>query len=183
MNIITTQRTNQTFLAGLETQVGKLADHVEEVDDHLRGVAGESLDTRTVILEREGKAHWNELRAHGNLLRQISSQVAEIKDELSGFKIQKGIAEGTEHVHEKNKGEKREWYKTFWLPIILAALGAAGWFGQYVVTNREEVRGWFERERLDPVKMRAQIEKDKRGPRGKAVKKKLKEIEREASGE
>jgi hypothetical protein len=48
------------------------------------------------------------------------------------------------------------------------------------VTHPADVKAFFTPERMDADKIAEQIEKDKKGPRGKAVRKKLREIEKQA---
>jgi hypothetical protein len=151
MNIITTQRTNQQALATMEIEIGKLSEHVEEVDDHLRGVTGESLDARIVILERLVRdAHTNELRAHGNLLRQISSQftaldrsvitqIGDLKAELGKLQFQKSMEEES----DKSKTERfKEWMK-LWGSTIIAVISFATAATTVVLENWDKISTSF----------------------------------------
>ncbi|PYS91484.1 MAG: hypothetical protein DMF62_02415 [Acidobacteria bacterium] len=163
MNLITAQRTTQQALASIEIHVGKLSDHVEEVDDHLRGVAGrESLDARVAIIEHEQTQH-------GRLLSRIVDQLDDIQADVSKLTIRRAVSKEVDT-------EKTEWYKSFWLPIILALLAGAGWLGQYGITHKEEVAAFFKWEPKSAARLRAESEKEKRGPRGKAVREKERKL-------
>ncbi len=174
MNLVTAQRTNQQGMANLEIQVGKLADHVEEVDDHLRGVAGrESLDTRVTLLERE-------FQMHGTLLQRISEQVAampslinELKEDVSTLKITRAIID---RVDLGRTELFKEWLR-FWGPIIIATLALVVPLAKLAVD-----KGYFARtiQYKPDERLRNEIEADKKGERGKAVRQKLADIERTA---
>lgn len=175
MNVVTTLRTNQQDLAKMETEIVRLADHVEEVDDHLRGVAGESLDTRVAILEREVKAAGNEIRAYGGLLRDLNKQLSEIENDVRSFKLHKAISSEA----EATKTERfKEWLK-FWGPIVIASLSLAPQAAKVVANSWEKLRHVPNAEYRPDEKLRKEIEADKKA-RGKAVKKKLKDLEQAA---
>ena len=192
MNLVTAQRSSQTALAEVKIQLGKLEDHVEEVDDHLRGVAGrESLDTRVRLLEKEFEMHGVMLRRISDQFTQLHNQstahhaelqtsIQEIKQDVSTIKIAKAIT-------EKSEGTKTErflaWLK-FWGPIIALILTGLGGSLLYVADNFERMRGWFKHptpaetvERLNGT-----IAAERKGPRAKVVKKKLADIEEEIEG-
>lgn len=123
MDLITTQRTNQQVLATMEIELGKIQEHVEEVDDHLRGVAGrDSLDTRVTLTEKD-------LVQHGVMLHRISDQfthlqsmihqqLGDIKAELGKLQFQKSMADEV----EKTKTDRFMAWLKFWGPIILASI-------------------------------------------------------------
>lgn len=174
MNLVTTQRTIQQDLAKMETENVRLAEHVEEVDDHLRGVAGESLDTRVVILERESKAYGNELLAYGGLLRDLNKQLNDLQSDMHSFKIRKDISSEA----EASRTERfKEWLK-FWGPIVIASLALAPQAGKFVVNFWEKSRAVPPAEYRPDERLRKQIEADKKGARGRAVKRKLAALER-----
>jgi hypothetical protein len=123
MDLITTQRTNQQVLATMEIELGKIQEHVEEVDDHLRGVAGrDSLDTRVTLTEKD-------LVQHGVMLHRISDQfthlqsmihqqLGDIKTELGKLQFQKAMQDEA----EKSKSDRfKEWMR-LWGSTIAAIL-------------------------------------------------------------
>lgn len=173
MNLVTAQRTNQQVLTSLEIQVGKVQDHVEDVDEHLRGVAGQpSLDTRVAIME-------NEIRAHGVLLRHISDQfgglekllskdMAEIKAELSAIKMMDAMQEKA----EQTKSERfKEWLK-FWGPIVLATLALIVPLAKLTFDNWEKIEAAFSKKydaKTNVDRWMSEIEKRKRDPKTKLL--------------
>lgn len=176
MMLVTAVRESQRGIAKLEIEVGKVTDHVEDVDDHLRGVAGkESLDTRVTIVEKE-------FEMHGVLLRRISEQFTslhklmdELKHDVSTFKIRREIGKESEGT----RLERLKAWLSFWGPIIALV------FGLVVPVGTEVFKHW---DKLFPArsvqykpddKLRKEIEADKKGARAKTVKKKLEAIEKE----
>lgn len=163
MNLVTAERTDQQELSVMKTQVGKLIDHVEDLDDYLRGVAGEeSLDNRVVLLERESTANHV-------LLRQIKRQLEDLKDIVSGMQIQSAISQGTD-------AKQRNWFMaklTFWGPIIIASLGLI-----VPLTKIACDQFSFDQAVYRPDdRLRRQIERDKKSQRARDVQKKVREIE------
>ncbi len=164
MNLVTTQRTNQQELAKIDVELGKLSDHVEDVDDHLRGVAGQdSLDTRVTILEKE-------FQMHGALLRRISEQfgglhklMEQLKEDVSTIKITKAITEKTDGTRTERL---REWLK-FWGPIIIASLALVIPLAKLGFDHWDVIQGFIRHEqKVDPVGQ--MIEKAKH-PKGKKI--------------
>lgn len=159
------RREDDSRLAKLEIEVSKLADHLDEVDDHLRGVAGhDSLDTRVTVLEKE-------FQMHGALLRRISDQFSGLHTMIDGMKHALSKIEISREIGgevEKTRVDRlKEWLR-FWAPIIALILTIA-------FDNREMFRP-------DPkyrpdARLRKQIEADKRSQRAKMVKKKLEALE------
>ena len=152
MNLVTTQVTNQNEIAKLDIAVGELADHVDEVDEHLRGVGGkESVDTRVTVMEKD-------VFQHGVLLRRISDMADQ---------------------RDVGRAERfKEWLK-FWGPIIIATLALVG--PKVTFNNWNKLTSFLRNDEYRPdERLRKQIEADKKGQRGKAVKKKLAELERAA---
>lgn len=163
MNLITAERTDQQELTAMKSEVVKLADHIEDLDDYLRGVTGnESLDNRVVLLERESTGNTT-------LLRQIKKEIEGLKTQISDLKIYSAINLGTEEKRS-NKLFK------FWLPIILAIIAMIIPFTKMACDRAESVANNVEY-RPDE-RLRRQIEADKKSQRGKAVQKKLKELEK-----
>lgn len=165
MNLVTTQRTSQQDLAKLETEVTQLAEHVEEVDDHLRGVAGkESMETRVTVMEKE-------VFQHGVLFPAFAKHVGALEKDLETIKIHRGIAEKL----DVGKLERfKEWLR-FWGPIIIASMV---WIGPMA---RVVMRYWSKPVNIEyrmDERLRKEIEADKRSTRKKAVDKKLADIER-----
>lgn len=175
MNLVTSLRTNQVAMEGLEKEVAKLGDHVEDVDDHLRGVGGrESLDTRVTVMEKD-------VFQHGVLLQQIAKHfgsletlVAEIKADLSTIKLHRTILKETEATR---MDRLREWLK-FWGPIILATLALIVPLAKMVFESLDKVTFFAGNVQYRPdERLRKQIEADKRSARGKAVRKRLADLE------
>jgi hypothetical protein len=179
MSLVTATRESQRGLAKLEIEVGKLTDHVDEVDDHLRGVSGrDSLDTRVAVLEKE-------FEMHGVLLRRISDQVSSLytsteglRSDMARFKIKKEI------VEDVNRGRTerfKEWLK-FWGPIIIASLALIVPLAKLTFDNWDKIKPFFHQERQTVQSVEREIEKERRGPRGRAVRKKEAELEKAAEG-
>lgn len=164
MNLVTAERTDQQDLGVIKTQVSKLSDHVEDLDDYLRGVAGEeSLDNRVVLLERESTAN-------SVLLRQIKRQLEELKETVAGIKIDSAISHGTDE-------RQRSWLSTklgFWGPIIITAIGLVVPLSRIAC---DRVRSLEDTEYRPDERLRRQIEKDKKSNHAKEVQKKLKTLE------
>jgi chromosome segregation ATPase len=97
MNLVTSSRTNQVALASLEKEVSKLGDHVEDVDDHLRGVAGkESLDTRVTVMEKAVFQNDVLLREISKKFGSLETLVREIKSDISTLKFHRAIEDKTD---------------------------------------------------------------------------------------
>jgi hypothetical protein len=165
----------QQAIANLEVEIGNLKEHVEEVDDHLRGVAGESLDTRVVILEKMDKTHTNELRAHGSLLMRISDKLEEMKSDLSTLKVMKAMSKESAVTRADRF---KEWLK-FWGPIILGLFALMSSQSKLIFDNWEKIEPLFHGKQWDAKKLQEEVDREKKGPRGKAVRKKIKAIEQE----
>jgi hypothetical protein len=142
MNIVTTQRTNQQALATLEIEIGKLTEHVEEVDDHLRGVAGkESMDTRLTVLEHE--THKDSVLLHhvvkkfDQMERMISVQLGEIKADLAHLKMQKAMQQEV----EKSRTDRVMAWLGFWGPIIIATLALIVPLVETVASHWDKITG------------------------------------------
>ncbi len=179
MSLVTATRESQRGIAKLEIEVGKISDHVEEVDDHLRGVAGkESLDTRVSLLEKE-------FEMHGVLLRRISDQFTELHSWMDNVKSQLSHLTIVRAITEKSEASRmdkfREWLK-FWGAIILASLALIAPLTKLAFDNWDKIRAMFHREKQTVESLQKEIDADKKGPRGKAVRKKLREIEQAAQG-
>lgn len=176
MTLVTATRESQRGIAKLEIEVGKLADHVEDVDEHLRGVAGkESLDTRVTIVEKE-------FEMHGVLLRRISDQfttlhalIEELKTDVSTFKIKREIGRES----EATRMERLKTWLSFWGPIIALTFGLVVPVATLVFQHWDKIVPLFHHEKQTVASIEREIEIDKKGPHGKAVRKKLAEIEQE----
>ncbi len=177
MTLVTSTRESQRGIAKLEIEVGKLADHVEDVDDHLRGVAGkESLDTRVTILEKE-------FEMHGVLLRRISDQftslhafMEEIKHDVSTFKIRRDIGKESEGT----RLERLKTWLSFWGPIIALVFGLVVPVGTLLFQHWDKLFPARKVEYKPDERLRKEIAADKAGERGKKVKEKLEAIEKAA---
>ena len=167
MNLVTAERTDQQDLASLKAQVGKLADHIEDLDDHLRGVAGhDSLDSRVVLLEREG-------HANSMVVRDIRKQLDDVKETLSGIKLHRSMSK----EFESTRSERFTAWLKFWGPIILASISLVIPLAKLAFeykAKQDEIDAQY---RPDE-KLRRQIELDKRSQRAKVVKKKLRTLEK-----
>lgn len=179
MNLVSAQRSSQVALEGLEKEVSKLDDHVDDVDDHLRGVAGrESLDTRVVVLEREMKAHGNELMIYGGLLRELDKKISELKTDVHSLKFQKSM---NKEIETGRLETMKEWLR-FWGPIIIACLAlivplatvVANHWSAFMFSMRDA-------EYKPDERLRKQIAADKKSARGRAVKNRLAALQRAAT--
>ena len=164
MNLVTTQRTNQQELAKMETELVKLADHVEDLDEHLRGVAGkESMDTRVSVMEKD-------VFQHGVLLRQIAkhfgsleTMVGEIKTDLAAIKIGRALSKESE---AGRLDRFKEWLK-FWGVIISLGIGLIVPLATIAFDHWDKIEHFIRRrEKVGPVEQ--MIEKGKH-PKGKKV--------------
>lgn len=179
MSLVTATRDGQRSLAKLEIEVGKLSDHVDDVDDHLRGVAGkESLDTRVTLLEKE-------FEMHGVLLRRISDQfgslhtmMEEMKEDVAIFKITKAVSEKVDGTRNERI---KEWLK-FWGPIILATLALIVPLAKLTFDNWDKIAPFFHHDRQTVQSIEKEIVRERRGPRGRAVRRKEANLERAARG-
>ncbi len=159
MNLVTAERTDQQELGTVKQAVLKLSDHVEDLDDYLRGVAGdESLDNRVVLLERESTGN-------SVLLRQIKRQIEDLKDTVSNLKISSAVSQVSEEKHLSKLIK-------FWLPIILASIGLLIPLTKLAIDKIHFIEGDY---RPDE-RLRRQIEEDKKR-RGKMVQKRLQKLE------
>lgn len=170
MSIVTTQRTNQQALANLEVELGRLQEHVEEVDDHLRGVAGkESLDTRVTLIERD--SHKDSVLLHqmvkkfDALERAITTQLNGITSDLTNMKFQEVL----EDKVNKTKSERfKEWMK-LWGATIIAVLSFATAVTTVAVENWDKLSSSFHSRKSDSYSDQwvAAIEKQKHDPKEK----------------
>src|SRR5688572_22049030 len=175
MNLVTTLRTVQSDLAKAEKQVDKCADRVDDVDDYLRGGVGESLDTRMVLLEREEKAHGNELRAHGGLLRDLNKQMSDLKDDVNSLTLHKSINIDAESTRTDRL---KVWLK-FWGPIILSSLALIVPLARLAFDSLDKIQFFAGNVEYRPdERLRKQIEEDKKSQRARKVKKKLEALEK-----
>ncbi len=179
MNLVTAQRSSQTALEGLEKEVAKLDEHVENVDDHLRGVAGhDSLDTRVTIMERDVAQHNALLRQIAKHFGALEATVGDIRSDISTFKITRSFVEKS----EAGRTERfKEWLR-FWGPIIIACLALVVPLANVVANHWSAF--WFSitpAEYKPDDRLRKQIEADKKGKRGRAVKKRLAALEKAAT--
>ncbi len=166
MNLVTAERTDQQELSSIKIEVAKLGDHVEDLDDHLRGVSGhESLDSRVVLLEREST---------GNtvILRQIKVQLEQLTKEVAALQIHRAINKEV----EKTRSERfSEWMK-FWGPIIIALIALVIPLTKMTMEYIDKLQS--QAHYRPDERLRKQIEADKKSRRAKEVKKKLEEIEK-----
>lgn len=165
MNLVTAERTDQQELTVMKTEVTKLHDHIDDLDDYLRGVVGnESLDNRVVILE-------NQNTSNSVLLRQIKKQIEDLKSTLAGIQLQEAVIGKTEAVL---RGRFTEWLK-FWGPIIIASLGLVIPITKIALTRLHP----FEDTTYRPDdKLKEQIEMDKKKRHAREAKKKLRAPEK-----
>lgn len=166
MNLVTAERTDQQELSAIKIEVSKLADHVDDLDEHLRGVAGhESLDSRVVLLERASTANTV-------LLKEINCQLKQLTTDVAAIQIHRAIDKEV----SKTKAEKfSEWLK-FWGPIIIAAIALIIPLTKMVLEHREKTLN--EVHYRPDERLRRQIEADKRSRRAKEVAQKLKALEK-----
>lgn len=165
MNLVTAERTDQQELSSMKIEVGKLADHVEDLDDHLRGVAGrESMDSRMVLVERENTGT-------GILLREIKKQLEELIKDVSAIKIQRAITKESENT----KFQRFTAWLVFWGPIIIATLALVLPLTKIILDSRSKIPDNVTY-RPDE-KLRRQIELDKKSKHAKEVQRKLKALE------
>ncbi len=109
---------------------------MEDLDDHLRGVAGVgSLDTRIEVLERESTSN-------GVLLRQIKKKLEEVKDDVSAIKLVRALNKESDATHQERF---REWLK-FWGPIIIATLALVVPLSKLAVDNWAGIKYLFKQE-------------------------------------
>ncbi len=176
MNLVTTQRTNQQELATLEVEVVRLSDHVEDLDDHLRGVAGkESLDVRVTLLEKE-------FDMHGVLLRRISDQftglhklIEELRTDVSTFKIKREIGKES----EATRVERLKTWLGFWGPTTALVFGLIVPLATLAFQHWDKIQQLFRKDARPPVvQMQQAVEAEKKSSRAKVVKKKLEAIEK-----
>lgn len=119
MNLVTAQRTIQQDNADLVVEQQRLVEHLEDIDDHLRGVGGkESLDTRVSTCEHK-------LEGHTNLLRELSRRIwaleETVKKDLSQIKQEIFSLQYKKSVDSQEQGTKTERLKEwlgFWGAII-----------------------------------------------------------------
>lgn len=177
MNLVTAQRSTQVATAGLEKEVSKLVDHVDDVDDHLRGVAGrESMDTRVTVMEKGVHQHGVLITEFAKHFGALEADVREIRNEVSTLKIHHSITDKTE---AGRTARFTEWLR-FWGPIIIASLALIA--PKITLNNWRRLTFFFRSDAYRPdERLRKEIEADKKGERGKAVRKKLAEIERAAA--
>lgn len=167
MNLVTAERTDQQELAAIKTQVGKLSDHIEDLDDHLRGVAGhDSLDSRVVVLEREG-------RALMMVVTEIRKQLDDVKEALSGIKLHRSISK----EFESTKIERFTAWLRFWGPIIIASISLVIPLVNMALEYKDKQDELDAQYRPDE-RLRRQIESDKRSQRARDVRKKLRSLEK-----
>src|ERR1700759_3255347 len=77
LSLVAALRTEQQVSANREVEVQRLIEHVEDLDEHLRGVGGkESLDTRINIYKHT-------LDGHTNLLSQLSKRIAALEKSIT----------------------------------------------------------------------------------------------------
>jgi len=177
VNLVTATREGQRSLAKLEIEVGKLSDHVEEVDDHLRGVAGkESLDARVAILEKEFDMHGVLLRRISDQCNTFSSTLQELRVDIQAQKIVKGVMDKTEGTQF---ARFKEWL-TFGRAVVLAVIALIVPLATLVATNWEKFAPLFHPEKQTVQTLQRDIEKERRGPRGRIVRKKEAELEKAA---
>lgn len=179
MNLVSAQRSSQVALEGLEKEVAKLDDHVEDVDDYLRGVAGrESLDTRVTVMEKDVLQHNVLLRQIAKHFGTLETMIGEIRSDISTFKITRSFVE----KNEAGRTERfREWLK-FWGPIVIACLALVVPLANVIANHWGAF--WFSMrpaEYKPDERLRKQIEADKKSARGRAVKKRLAALEKAAT--
>lgn len=190
-NLAAAQLASQSAFAKLEIEVGRLSDHVEDVDDHLRGVAGkESIDTRVALLERKFDMHGVMLNrisqqfteVHKLLedsLKQIRSDIQALSGDVSAMKVQRAIAAGTSELKEKSEATRLDRLKawlSFWGPPLALIIGLVVPLATLVFQNWEKVAKLFHHEPMTVEKLEKEIAEDRKGPRGKAVEKKKQEL-------
>jgi len=171
MNLVTAQRTSQQDLAKVEIEVGKLTDHVDDVDEHLRGVAGnQSLDVRVTLLQSEID-RLKEVNRH--FLKKVDALLT-LEKEVAALSITKAVAKET----ESTRSDRAKIWLGFWGPIILVALAWVQPLARFTVNNWAKFRAPPSADYRPDERLRKEIEADKKGARGKAVRKKLADLER-----
>lgn len=166
MNLVTAERTDQQELTTMKAEVLKLTDHLDDLDDHLRGVAGrESMDSRVLLLERESAG--NRL-----ILRQIKKQLDDLTMDVSGFKIHRSIIKES----EQSRLERFLAWLKFWGPIILALIALIIPLAKLTLDYKPK-SSIDDAEYRPDERLRQQIELDKKSKHAKDVKKKLRALE------
>lgn len=166
MNLVTAERTDQQELSAIVIEVAKLTDHVEELDDHLRGVAGrESIDSRVLLLERASTADTV-------LLKEISRQLNQLATDVAAIQIHRAI---NKEVDKTNAQRFSEWLK-FWGPIIIAIIALIVPFAKMFFDHIDKIQ--IEATYRPDEKLRKQIEADKKSKRARLVKERLDELEK-----
>lgn len=150
MDLVTSVRTTQQGVTKLDLQVGKLEDHVDDVDDHLRGVAGhDSMDTRVAVLERSSAESNALLRSLHKKIDAQNRVLDAIQIELGGKKIASALVAEA----EGSKLERfKQWMQTIWGPLAtLFMTGVIVWGFQYAITHWDEIKKRYKAPSKDPV--------------------------------
>jgi hypothetical protein len=194
--------------ADVKIALGKIEDHVDDVDASLRGptddkalivritLAEKALDMQKVMLQNIsgdfGKITSKQDALREELFAKIQSmrddfakELREINASVGALTIQKAIAEGTAEVkerHEMTRLERfKEWMK-LWGALGIAILALVVPLATLAFQNWDKIEPLFRRHRYDAAEMHAQNERDRRGPRGKAVRLKEINLERARKG-
>lgn len=148
MGLVTSVRSAQQSQAKLEVQFGKLEDHVDDVDDHLRGVAGhDSMDTRVAVLERSNTANNVLLREIKRKLDDQKSIIDEIRSDLASIKIHRSISK----EYDSSKMERfKEWMK-LWGAMSLASIALIVPLATLAFQNWDKVERMWKKPDPDPV--------------------------------
>lgn len=164
MNLVSARRADQQGLAKLEIEVSKLADHIDEVDEYLRGDTGsDSVATRMSVLEKDVYGHGVALKNFGRLETYVAT-----------LKIHRGLGEKA----GADKADRfKEWLK-FWGVIISLAIGLIVPLATLVFNNWDKIRPPPSDDYRPDERLRKQIEADKKSQRAAAVKKKLAALEK-----
>lgn len=150
-----------------------LKDHIEQVDDYLRGGPGgneQPIGPRVLNLEVAS----NKTAA---LMEGVIRRLTRLEEKESAESMRASIAKEYKQEGEATRLERfKEWMK-FWGLITTIILGGIGWAVQYSLSNWETLEKRF-RSKSAP-EIQAEIKKAKKSPRAKKVEQKIKAIEQE----
>lgn len=147
LSLVAALRTEQQVSANREIEVQRLIEHVEDIDEHLRGVGGkESLDTRINIYKHT-------LDGHTNLLSQISRRISSLEDiihkdlvkmqqDIFALQYQKSVKEQTESAKPDRLKTWLGFFEKGWpyaVPILAAILGGIYQMTHHKATSNVDV--------------------------------------------
>lgn len=123
MNLVAALRTEQQVSANREVEVQKLIEHVEDLDEHLRGVGGkESLDTRINLYEHTLGGHTRLFGELSKRIRALEDAIAQAKKDLWALQYQNSV----DSQKEGTKTERLKEWLGFWGKVIAIAAPIIG---------------------------------------------------------